>query len=161
MLSLLRAAFFLNYIDKMRTVLKLKFQNKDNGAHIFTSIKIFKKTFIALIDTGATSTAFDVDFAKEHLGDEHVQLLENKAGGLGNSDMLMFAAELKFSLGAMKYDQTVALIDFSHIHQLYELHGLKKFHFIIGNDILMHSKAIINYKAKTMSIEVDKVKSKK
>jgi hypothetical protein len=145
----------------MRTQLKLKFQNKDNGAHIFTSIKIFKKTFIALIDTGATSTAFDVDFAKEHLGDQHVQLLENKAGGLGDADMVMFAADIKFHLGARKYDQTVALIDFSHIHHLYELHGLKKFHFIIGNDILINSKAIINYKTKTMSIELEKVKAKK
>ena len=145
----------------MRTILKLKFQNKDNGAHIFTSIKIFKKTYIALIDTGATSTAFDVDFTKDHLGDKHVQLLENKAGGLGNADMAMFAAELSFRLGKKKFDQTVALIDFSHIHQLYEMHGLKKFHFIIGNDILINSKAIINYKTKTMSIEHEKMKSKK
>ena len=145
----------------MRTQLNLKFQNKDNGAHIFTTIKIFKKSFIALIDTGATSTAFDVDFAKEHLGDQHVQLLENKAGGLGDDDMVMFAADIKFRLGAWKYDQTVALIDFSHIHRLYELHGLKKFHFIIGNDILINFKAIINYKAKTLSIELEKVKSKK
>ena len=38
---------------------------------------------------------------------------------------------------------------------------MKKFHFIIGNDILINSKAIINYKTKTMSIEHEKMKSKK
>ncbi len=145
----------------MRAQLKLKFQYKDNGAHIFTSIKIFKKTFIALIDTGATSTAFDLDFVKEHVGNQHLQLLENAAGGLGTTDMVMFATELKFQLGEKKLDQTVALIDFSHIHQLYELHGLKKFHFIIGNDILIGLQAIINYKTKTMSIEIGKPKTKK
>ncbi len=145
----------------MRTSLKLKFQYKDNGAHIFTSIKIFRKTYIALIDTGATSTAFDVDFVKDNIGDQHLQLLENAAGGLGTTDMVMFATELKFKLGEKKINQTVALIDFSHIHQLYEMHGMKKFHFIIGNDILIDLQAIINYKTKVMSIELGKIISKK
>ncbi len=145
----------------MRSKLKLTFQHKDNGAHIFTSIKIFKKKYIALIDTGATSTAFDLDFVKENIGDQHLQLMDNAAGGLGTTDMMLFTTPLKFQLGEKKIDQTVAIIDFSHIHQLYEMHGLQKFHFIIGNDLLIGLQAIINYKTQTMSIELGKSKAKK
>lgn len=145
----------------MRTKLNLAFQFKENGAHIFTDITIFRKKFMALVDTGATSSAFDLDFVKEHLGDKHLHLLDDKAGGLGSADILMFATELKFSLGEAKFKQNVAIIDYSHIHQLYEMHGLQKFHFIIGNDILVNNKAIINYQTKTMSLELTGLKPKK
>jgi len=145
----------------MRIKHQLTFQEKDNGAHIFTTIRIFRKNYIALIDTGATSTAFDLDFVKEHSGDKHLQLLDDKAGGLGTTEMMMFGTDLKFKIGNANFDQVVALIDFSHIHQLYELHGLKKFHFIIGNDILIKTKAIINYSTKTISLEQGKAKKKK
>jgi hypothetical protein len=144
----------------MRIQLKLTFQNKDNGAHVFTNIRIFGKKYIALIDTGATSTAFDVDFVKDNIGGQHLELMDDPAGGLGTTDMMMYATELEFRMGQKQIRQTVALIDYTHIHKLYEMHGLKKFHFIIGNDILLELDAIINYKKKTLSIETNRRKPK-
>jgi hypothetical protein len=136
----------------MRHVLKLKFLTSQNGCHIFTSIRIFKKTYAALVDTGATASVFDVNLVQEKVGEENTQALTDKAGGVGNSAMDMHIAELKFTMGKKKFNQPVALIDFTHIHATYEMHKLPKFHFIIGNDILLGSKAIINYSAKTISL---------
>jgi hypothetical protein len=136
----------------MRHVLKLKFLNSNNGCHIFISIKIFKKTFKALVDTGATASVFDVALVQEMIGKDQTEALADKAGGLGTSAMDMHIANLKFSLGKQKFEQPVALIDFTHIHAMYEMHKLPRFHFIIGNDILAGSKAIINYAAKTLSL---------
>ena len=136
----------------MRYTLDINFVESNHGCHIFTTIKIFKKNFPVLIDTGATASVFDVSFVEKQVGKKRLIKLNDKAGGVGDSEMSMHVANLSFRLGKKKFDQPVALIDFSHIHTMYELHQLPKFHFIIGNDILVHEKAIINYKTKTLRI---------
>ncbi len=136
----------------MRYTLDISFLESNHGCHIFTSIRIFNKKYKVLIDTGATASVFDVNFVESHVGKKKLVKLNDMAGGVGDSEMAMHVASLSFRLGKKKFEQQVALIDFSHIHAMYELHQLPKFHFIIGNDILVSEKAIINYKTKTLKI---------
>lgn len=98
-----------------------------------------------LLDTGASSSC--VSF-------ESVELFQLKAGksdamasGAGSNELLtQLAKDNVLQIGSWKSSELHLIIfDMSHINTALQLHNIKTIHGIIGADILLAGKAIIDY----------------
>ena len=108
------------------------------------------------IDTGASKTVFDKNLTEQYSVSED-ETEEIHSAGIGDKPLETTAARLKtFYLGKLKIESLkVALLDLSHINELYikatdlEICGL------IGGDFLMKHKAVIDYKKKILLLRKD------
>ncbi|QGY43846.1 hypothetical protein GM418_09300 [Maribellus comscasis] len=107
------------------------------------------------IDTGASKTVFDKTL-KEYYNFTDEKSEEIHSAGIGEKPLITTIGTLKsFHLGKFKVeDLKVALIDLSHINQLYcratnlEISGL------IGGDFLVKYKAVIDYKRRVLQLNI-------
>ena len=108
-----------------------------------------------LIDTGASRSVFDLATMNEFIDDPEFQKKEGITAGVGSSDLesstfdidSLFIGELE-----IRNYQAVA-IDLENIHETYEKIHLPKIHGIIGGDILVDHKAVINYRLKKIKLK--------
>ena len=98
-----------------------------------------------ILDTGASNSCVDFDNV------EHFKLLasasKTKAAGAGAIGMLTkVSTENKLKIGRWKYNNFHLIIfDLSHVNAALVQHKAKPVQGIIGADVLMHGKAIIDY----------------
>jgi predicted aspartyl protease len=98
-----------------------------------------------IIDTGASHTMIDTgragrfDLALENRG--------SRATGLGGSSQRVDSGRLEgVSFGAMRFDTLrVAVTDLSHVNELLRTMGNAPVDGIIGADVLMQQRAVIDY----------------
>src|SRR5690606_33844101 len=98
-----------------------------------------------ILDTGASNSC--VDFEGIELFDLLASDSETKAAGAGGIGMLtQTSVKNKLTLGRWS-DKNFGLVifDMSHVNQALEQYKAKPVHGIIGADILMKGKAIIDY----------------
>lgn len=120
---------------------------EDDSFHIVTKIVMPNaKVGLMVIDTGASKTVLD----KEFVGDEF--FLENndsqmQSGGLGGEITDINICALDFILlDSFRIDDVcLAVIDLSAINELYLEHCNKRIAALLGSDILLKYKAIIDY----------------
>ncbi len=140
----------------MKTTLPLKLLSIDNdGAHLALKAKINGKVAHLILDTGASRSVFDTEridkFFKGKTKTTHVES-SKLSSGLGTNTMKSKTTELKtLQLGDLiiKTYPTV-LLDLSHVNQSYSQAGLKAIDGVLGNDILMKYKALIDYRKKEL-----------
>ena len=113
--------------------------------HLLVKAKINGISGNFILDTGASNSC--VDFG----GIEHFQLKakksKTKASGAGGTGMFtQLSTNNTLQLGRWK-SQEVALIifDLSHVNEALVQHKAKPVHGIIGADILLQGKGIIDY----------------
>ncbi|RYY30051.1 MAG: clan AA aspartic protease [Sphingobacteriaceae bacterium] len=117
-----------------------------NGFHLLINIKLFKKHFKLVVDTGASKTAFD-----KTLLSELIHETELKAGhlttGLGTNNMESFIAEIEdLYIGKLHIPLLeVAVLDLSAINIAYQKLEIAPVLGVLGGDILMEYKAVIDY----------------
>ncbi|MGV3460289.1 MAG: retropepsin-like aspartic protease [Flavobacterium sp.] len=98
-----------------------------------------------ILDTGASNSCVDFD------GIEHFKLKaldsETKAAGAGGVGMLTKSSyENTLQLGRWKTgDFSLVIFDMSHVNEALRQYKAKPVHGIIGADILLKGKAIIDY----------------
>src|SRR5665811_465262 len=104
-----------------------------------------------VIDTGASKTVFDKNLL------DYYSVLEDESdeihtAGIGEKPMDVTLAQLEsVSFGKFKTEsQKVALLDLSHINELYSKVTDLKICGLIGGDFLMKNKAVVNYKKKRL-----------
>ena len=104
-----------------------------------------------VIDTGASKSVFDKTL------DEYYSVLEGESdeihtAGIGEDPLETSMALLKsLQIGELKIeDMKVALLDLSHINELYSKATDIKISGLIGGDFLMKYKASINYKKQVL-----------
>ena len=135
---------YLPYILKKESYKKIKFKvSKTQHLLIKASINGVKGNFI--LDTGASSSCVgfeSIDFF----------LLESKkskkqAQGAGATGMItQIAVGNKLQLGNWKHSGfELVIFDLSHVNEALVAHKAKPVHGIIGADILMKGKGIIDY----------------
>lgn len=115
---------------------------------LFANINGVEGEFI--LDTGASSSCIDFKYAELfHL---HVEESKIRAAGAGASNMLTKAsAKNTLQIGHWKEEEmNFVLFDLNHINQALVEHDASIVHGIIGADVLIKSKAILDYHKKML-----------
>jgi predicted aspartyl protease len=135
---------YLPYILKKENYKKIKFKvSKTQHLLIKAKINGVKGNFI--LDTGASSSC--VGFESIELFLLEAKKSKTQASGAGATGMLtQIAVGNKLQLGNWKHrDFDLVIFDLSHVNEALVEHKAKPVHGIIGADILMKGKGIIDY----------------
>ena len=127
----------------------------EDGFHPLINISIFGKPFILVLDTGASKTAFDETMLLQAHGQAVVTLSDKLSTGLGTTTMASSTAIITdFYIGSLLIDVfEVAVLDFSTINIAYRQLGYPDVLGVLGGDILMKYKAVINYGKQTIKLK--------
>jgi len=135
---------YLPYILKKENYKKIKFK-VSKTQHLLIKVKIngVKGNFI--LDTGASSSC--VGFESIELFLLEAKKSKTQASGAGANGMLtQIAVGNKLQMGNWKHrDFDLVIFDLSHVNEALIQHKAKPVHGIIGADILMKGKGIIDY----------------
>ncbi|WP_269240867.1 retropepsin-like aspartic protease [Flavobacterium limnophilum] len=135
---------YLPYLLKKENYKKIKFKvSKTQHLLIKAKINGVKGNFI--LDTGASSSC--VGFESIELFQLEAKKSKTQASGAGANGMLtQIAVSNKLQLGNWKNrDFDLVIFDLSHVNEALIQHKAKPVHGIIGADILMKGKGIIDY----------------
>jgi predicted aspartyl protease len=135
---------YLPYILKKENYKKIKFKvSKTQHLLIKAKINGVKGNFI--LDTGASSSC--VGFESIELFQLEAKKSKTQASGAGANGMLtQIAVGNKLQLGNWKYSGfDLVIFDLSHVNEALTQHKAKPVDGIIGADILMKGKGIIDY----------------
>lgn len=126
----------------------------DDGFHPLLDIQLFGRTYTVVLDTGASKTAFDKTLLQEH--DDALILASDKLStGLGTNDMESFTAIIPdLFIGDLHIqNMEVAVLDLSTINIAYRQLDHPEVLGVLGGDILMKYKAVINYGKRELKLK--------
>ncbi|MEO5911496.1 MAG: aspartyl protease family protein [Pelobium sp.] len=128
-----------------------------DGFHLLVEVVVFGQTFKAVLDTGASKSAFDMEIISGYApADQIIHVPDQHAIGLGTTTMeryFVICPELKLGKLIIK-DYEAPVFDLSAIKFAYEKLGLPPVIGVIGGDILMDYDGVINYKKKSLTLSV-------
>lgn len=122
------------------------------GYHIFVDGKIGRHKMRFLIDTGASKSVINQDYANNQFAGSLITETDHLTTGLGanipNSSFIrLHRVKLdKFSIKTVQF----AILDLSMVNQAYTSAGLNPVEAIIGGDILKKYGAIIDYSTRQL-----------
>jgi hypothetical protein len=132
-------------------ILKIKDILRD-GYHIFCRIHIKNKEYRSLIDTGCSMTMFNIKkYYKfsDNIIENNNQIITTINGDISSKYGII--DEIKIGNIIINNYKTI-LIDLESFNGIYRKRGLPLIDCVIGNDILMNYKSIINYFDKTLTL---------
>lgn len=114
--------------------------------HVFIEAKAGRHKIRLLVDTGASRTAFDMERFKRLAGKKEATADPIHSVGLGSNQVTTQLHELSsLSLGEIKLKHFgVAVLDLNHVNQAYNMLGLPPIDGVLGSDVLVNHKAIID-----------------
>jgi len=129
---------------------------RDDGFHLMVNVSVNGHPLRMLVDTGASRTVFDRQTLSTLLDLNESDIFPNEgpSGGIGTSELessITLIRELSLGECSLK-DYMTALIDLGNVHQLYDAIGLIKIDGILGGDLLMETKAVIDYKKARLTL---------
>lgn len=146
--------YYLSNMKKNKTIkAALQILHIDTtGLHLLVKAKINNKSARLILDTGASRTVLDMNRISRFVKSEVFEKQESVSTGLGTSSMESHIVAIKkMEIGMLKLSElTFVLLDLSHVNQSYLEIGLKEIDGVVGGDILMQHKAVINYGKKTI-----------
>ncbi|MCV2485862.1 retroviral-like aspartic protease family protein [Flavobacterium sp. SH_e] len=134
----------LHEILKIEKYKKIKFKiTKTQHLQIKAKINGISGNFI--LDTGASNTC--VGFESIERFELSAKNSKTKASGAGGTGMTtQISSKNKLQLGSWKNkDFNIVIFDLSHVNEALESFKAKAVHGIIGADVLLEGKAIIDY----------------
>lgn len=119
---------------------------EDTGLHLLINAQVNGKDATLLIDTGASQTVFDINRINRY-SDKEQTTSETLSTGLGTNTMESKQIMLeKLSIGEVELnDLEIILLDLSHVNGRYLNLNLKPIDGVLGGDILLKHKAVIDY----------------
>jgi hypothetical protein len=119
----------------------------DGGIHLSLKVEIDQMELRFVLDTGASHSVLDVEWARENLSEHEINLIDDPAQGIGSAVEVHRAivSEMKIADLIIK-DRMLAMINFDSINSVYKREGLGVVHGILGGDILHEFEAMIDYK---------------
>ena len=120
---------------------------ENNGYHLLIEAILNNKKANMLIDTGASQTVFDKNRITNFVGKINFDLNDKLSTGLGTNSMQSHRTTIrKIKLGDILIkDYDAILLDLSHVNRSYKKLKLKPIDGVVGSDLLLRYKAIINY----------------
>ncbi|MHC0444179.1 retropepsin-like aspartic protease [Flavobacterium sp. 3-218] len=134
----------LHKILKIEKYKKIKFKITKTQ-HLQIKAKINGISGIFILDTGASNTC--VGFESIERFELSAKNSKTKASGAGGTGMItQISSENKLQLGSWKSKNfSIVIFDLSHVNEALESFKAKPVHGIIGADVLLEGKAIIDY----------------
>jgi len=119
----------------------------EDGYHPLVKVKVFGKKFTVVLDTGASKTAFDQTMLLQAYEHAILTISDRLSTGLGTSNMKSSTMIINdMYIGKLLVDEfEVAVLDLSTINVAYGQLGHPEVLGVLGGDILMKYKAVINY----------------
>lgn len=131
---------------------------ESEGYHLFVEAKLNGKSANLLIDTGASKTVFDISRISKLIRKRKnsFESFEKLSTGLGTNTMQSHHTTIKeFCLGDLSMDNfQVILLNMSHVNESYEMMGLKPIDGVLGSDLLMIYKAVIDYDKLILKLKI-------
>ncbi len=126
------------------------------GFHLIMKIHINRKAANVIIDTGASKTVFDKKRILKYVTNKKFGKHENLSSGLGTSTMKShFTTIKKIKIGDFDIiDYSTILLDLSHVNKSYDQVGLTPIDGVLGSDILLKYKAVIDYEKKMLKLKI-------
>ncbi len=139
--------------QKVKVPLKIIDLHED-GFHPLVEIAVFGESFLVVLDTGASKTAFDNDLLLQANKNAKLKLSDKLSTGLGTNTMLSSTATIHdLSIGDLSISEfEVAVLDLSTINVAYKQLGHPEVLGVLGGDILVKYKAVINYGKKQLKL---------
>lgn len=109
-----------------------------------------KKPSYWIIDTGASKSVFDINRKPYYEVLDSDNTDDYHSAGINQGMLDTKVGKLFYvKLGPLEIvDQKVALIDLNHINDIYEKYSKCRISGLLGGDILMKYKCVINYEAR-------------
>lgn len=118
----------------------------DGGVHILLNVHVDRVELRFVLDTGASHSVLDIQWAKNHLSEDEINRIDDPAHGIGAAVEVHKAIIAEIKIGDLIIqERMVALIDFRAINTVYEKENLGVVHGILGGDILNDYAALIDY----------------
>jgi hypothetical protein len=140
----------------MKVTVPVQIIDLQNGFHPLLKIKVFGKFHIVVLDTGASQTAFDKTLLQK--ANKKGLIIESDilSTGLGTNTMASFTATIfDMKIGRLKIPEfEVAVLDLSTINIAYQQLGYPQVLGVLGGDILMKYKAVIDYGKQTIKFTI-------
>lgn len=128
----------------------------DDGYHLFIDCLINQKKAFLLIDTGASKTVFDLNRIDSFFETKKrkSKIKDKLSTGLGTNSMESKSVRIdEFEIHGITYwNFNAILLNIDHVNQSYNSLQMPSIDGVLGSDILMKHKAIINYGKKTISL---------
>ncbi len=127
---------------------------ENDGFHLMINAKVNGNKINLLVDTGASRTVFDSNRIKKIINTDNLQKNERLSAGLGTNTMESEIAVIdKFAFSKIKIKKyNAVLIDMSHVNEMYESIKLPQIDGVLGSDLLLKHKAIIDYKKRILKL---------
>ncbi|MDP9080642.1 MAG: aspartyl protease family protein [Bacteroidota bacterium] len=119
----------------------------EDGFHPLVKIRVFGKKFVVVLDTGASKTAFDQTMLLQASESAVLTTSERLSTGLGTNSMESSTAVITdMRIGKLFIDEfEVAVLDLSTINIAYRQLSHPEVLGVLGGDLLMKYKAVIDY----------------
>jgi Aspartyl protease len=119
---------------------------QDDGFHLLVEVVVFKEKYFAVLDTGASRSVFDKSLIEKHVSETLQVSDEINAATLFTTTTTIQATIPQLKIGTLKIKnyETVAF-DLQSVSETYQQFGHPPIMGIIGGDILMQYRAVINY----------------
>jgi predicted aspartyl protease len=143
----------------MTTTVPFKILTLDaEGFHLMLKVKINGRPAQLIIDTGASKTVLDKTRVSKFVKETDFKVHDKLSSGLGTNTMESQTTVLKkITIGDLVIsDYTTVLLDLSHVNSSYEQIGLKAIEGVLGSDILLRYKAVIDYEKKIVKLKYNK-----
>lgn len=130
------------------------------GFHLMIKLTINGKSAHVIIDTGASKTVFDKKRIKKYVKVKKFNQHDKLSSGLGTNTMTsQFTNIQKIKIGKIEIENySAVLLDLSHVNHSYNQVGLKAVEGVLGSDILLKYKAVIDYEKKILKLKFTKIK---
>lgn len=134
-----------------------------DGFHLQAKVKINGKPALVIVDTGASRTVFDQTEIARFLKKEAIADHDRMSTGLGTSSMISQVVTLgSFAIGKLKLENFPAVVlDLQHVNHTYDALGFPAIAGVLGSDVLVANKAVINFDKKTLALTMVKKAVKK
>jgi len=129
---------------------------EEDGFHLTIHARINGKSVHLLIDTGASRSVFDKKRAIRFVGESSHEPHDKLSTGLGTNTMKTHIAILKkMRIGDLLIENFEAvLLDLEHVNDSYEKLGLTPIDGVLGSDLLVKHKAVINFGKKELKLNL-------
>ncbi len=129
-----------------------------DGFHPLIDISLFGRAYKLVLDTGASRTALDKTILAETEAGELIMATNRLSTGLGTNNMESFTAKLNsMMIGELHVAEfEVAVLDLSTINIAYEQLHHPKVLGVLGGDILVKYKAVIDYNKLNLKLSARK-----
>ena len=125
------------------------------GFHPLVEVIIFNQPFTLVLDTGASKTAFDQTILLEATGNTKLISSDTLSTGLGTNSMASSLAVINdMHIGEFLIPEfEVAVLDLSAINIAYRQLDHPEVLGVLGGDILMAYKAVIDYGKQKLTLK--------